>query len=64
MVNKKDNDYYIKKVLVDLNFLIKHTKDLTKSKFEQNEILLDSIMWSTSIVFVVIGLLMAVLDSY
>lgn len=45
MVNKKDNDYYIKKVLVDLDFLIKHTKDLTKSEFEQNEVLLDSIMF-------------------
>lgn len=45
MDNKKDNEYYIKKVLVDLNFLIKHTKDLTKSEFEQDEVLLDSIMF-------------------
>lgn len=45
MDNKKDNEYYIKNVLVDLNFLIKHTKDLTKSEFEQDEVLLDSIMF-------------------
>ena len=45
MDNKKDNEYYIKKVLVDLNFLIKHTKDLSKSEFEQDEVLLDSIMF-------------------
>lgn len=45
MDNKKNNEYYIKKVLVDLNFLIKHTKDLSKSEFEQDEVLLDSIMF-------------------
>ena len=30
MDNKKDNNYYIKKVLSDLDFLISHTKDLTR----------------------------------
>lgn len=45
MDNKKNNEYYINKILVDLEFLIKHTKDITKDEFGKNELLLDSIMF-------------------
>lgn len=45
MDNKKDNEYYINKILVDLEFLIKHTKDISKDEFGKNELLLDSIMF-------------------
>ena len=45
MDNKKNNKYYIDKILVDLDFLIKHTKNITKEEFEKNELLLDSIMF-------------------
>ena len=45
MDNKKNNEYYINKILVDLEFLIKHTKDTTKDEFWKNELLLDSIMF-------------------
>lgn len=45
MDNKKDNAYYIKKVLIDLEFLIKHTKELSKVEFKQDEVLLDSVMF-------------------
>lgn len=45
MDNKKNNMYYIDKMLLDLDFLIKHTKDITKEEFEKNELLLDSIMF-------------------
>jgi uncharacterized protein with HEPN domain len=45
MDNKKNNEYYINKILVDLDFLIKHTKDITKDEFGKNELLLDSIMF-------------------
>ena len=33
MDNKKNGEYYINKILVDLEFLIKHTKDVTKDEF-------------------------------
>jgi len=39
MDNNKNNEYYINKILVDLEFLIKHTKDTTKDEFWKNELL-------------------------
>ncbi len=45
MDNKKNDTYYIKKVITDLEFLIKHTKDLTREQFGKDEVLLDSIMF-------------------
>lgn len=45
MDNKKNNEYYIKKILVDVAFLIKHTKNIAKDEFGNNELLLDSIMF-------------------
>jgi uncharacterized protein with HEPN domain len=45
MDNKKSNDYYINKILMDLDFLIKHTKGISKDVFGNNELLLDSIMF-------------------
>ena len=41
MDNKKDNKYYIKKIVTDLAFIIKHTNGLTLEELEANEILLD-----------------------
>ena len=45
MDNKKDNNYYIKKVINDLEFLIEHTRGLNREQFEKDEVLLDSIMF-------------------
>jgi uncharacterized protein with HEPN domain len=45
MDNKKGNIYYINKVITDLEFLITHTKDLTREQFGKDEVLLDSIMF-------------------
>jgi len=45
MDNKKDNRYYVDKVLLDIEFLIKHTKGTSKKEFEKDEVLLDSIMF-------------------
>jgi len=45
MDNKKDDIYYINKVISDLEFLITHTKELTREQFNKNEVLLDSIMF-------------------
>ena len=45
MDNKKDDIYYVEKIISDLSFLIKHTQDLTIEELETNEVLVDSIMF-------------------
>ncbi len=45
MDNIKDNGYYLKKLITDLSFIIHHTKGLTQEELEQNEILVDSVMF-------------------
>ena len=45
MDNKKDNHYYIRKMITDLLFVQKHTKGLTKDELKKNEVLLDSVMF-------------------
>lgn len=45
MDNKKDNYYFVKKIITDLDFIIEHTKNLTQEELESNEILIDSIMF-------------------
>lgn len=45
MDNKKDNAYYVKKIVTDLAFILEHTKGLTQQELEENEILVDSVMF-------------------
>ena len=45
MDNKKTNQYYLDKIKTDLAFIIEHTKDLSKSDLEMDEILVDSVMF-------------------
>ena len=45
MDNKKDNQYYIKKIITDLTFLVEHTKGMSLNELENNEILVDSVMF-------------------
>ncbi len=45
MDNKKDNQYYIKKIITDLSFLVEHTEGLSLNELESNEILVDSVMF-------------------
>ncbi len=45
MDNKKDNKYYLEKIIADLSFVIEHTKNLSQTEVENNEILVDSIMF-------------------
>lgn len=45
MDNKKDNAYYVKKIVTDLAFILEHTEGLTQQKLEENEILVDSVMF-------------------
>ena len=42
MDNVKDNNYYVKKLITDLSFIIEHTKDLSQEELENNEVLVDS----------------------
>lgn len=45
MDNVKDDLYYVSKIKTDLVFIIEHTKGMTKEDLEENEVLLDSIMF-------------------
>ena len=45
MDNKKNDSYYLDKILTDLKFLIDHTLDKTKEEIVNNEVLVDSIMF-------------------
>ena len=45
MDNIKNNQYYISKIITDISFVIEHTKDLTQLEIENNEILVDSVMF-------------------
>ena len=45
MDNKKDNRYYLQKVVMDLTFICKHTAGLSQEELEENEILVDSCLF-------------------
>lgn len=45
MDNVKNDMYYSKKIRDNMVFLVKHTKGLSQKEIENNEILLDSIMF-------------------
>lgn len=45
MDNNKTDQYYIGKIITDLSFILDHTSGLTKEEMEDNEILIDSIMF-------------------
>ena len=45
MDNKKDDQYYLKKIVLDLQFLLKHTKGKTYNEIESDPVLIDSIMF-------------------
>ena len=45
MDNKKDDLYYAGKIRDDLRFIVGHTKGITVGDLEENEILVDSVMF-------------------
>lgn len=45
MDNIKNDFYYLEKIKKDMLFIVQHTKDLTQEEMEQNEVLLDSILF-------------------
>ncbi len=45
MDNIKDDSYYIKKIIDDIDFVLKHTKGLSLQYLKKNEVLVDSVMF-------------------
>ena len=45
MVRLKDDKYYLEKVLKDISYLLRVTKDISKDQIEKNEMLQDSVMF-------------------
>lgn len=45
MDNIKNDNYYFNKILNDVTFIIKHTQNLSKDDFVNNEILVDSTLF-------------------
>ena len=45
MDNMKNDEYYIRKIKNDLEFIIVHMKDIDENSFNTNELLMDSMMF-------------------
>ena len=45
MDNRKDDLYYISKVIENIDCIIKYTKDLTYEEFADNEVIIDATMF-------------------
>lgn len=44
-MDSKDDLYFVKKIIDDLEFIINHTKNKTIDEIKENELLVDSIMF-------------------
>lgn len=45
MDNQKDDCYYLQKIIKDIDYVIEHTKDIDIESLENNEVLLDSVLF-------------------
>lgn len=45
MDNIKNNEYYIQKIKIDLEFIVSHMNGVSKDEFYKNDILQDSMMF-------------------
>ena len=45
MDNLKNDTYYIQKIIQDLNFIVLHMKDVVIEELNENEVLLDSMLF-------------------
>jgi uncharacterized protein with HEPN domain len=45
LVKEKNDQYYVEKIIKDIDFIIKHTHGMTKEVLEVNEVLIDSILF-------------------
>ena len=45
MDNQKDDCHYLQKIIKDIDYVIEHTKDIDIESLENNEVLLDSVLF-------------------
>ena len=45
MDNPKTNQYYLNRIILDLEFVIAHTRGYSQAEFEHNELLVDSTLF-------------------
>ena len=45
MVKRKTDEYFVDKIRTDLQFIIDHTRGLEQEEFENDEVLVDSVMF-------------------
>ena len=45
MDNVKGDSFYLEKIVADLKFVIDHTKGMTQTEMEENDLLIDSVMF-------------------
>ena len=45
MENRKNDSYFLQKIVNDLDFIIRHTADIDEDELYRNEILLDSMLF-------------------
>ena len=45
MDNVKNDRFYLEKIIADLKFVVDHTKDMTQAEMQENDLLIDSVMF-------------------
>ena len=45
MDNRKDDSYYLRRIMTDLGFILSHTEGITEEQLQADEVLLDSVMF-------------------
>ncbi len=45
MANVKNDGYYLKKIVADIEFIMKHMENIDENSFNKNELLVDSVMF-------------------
>jgi len=45
MANIKNDRYYLKKIVTDIEFIMKHMENIDETEFNKNELLVDSVMF-------------------
>lgn len=45
MKNNKDDAYYLKKIVTDIDFIIAHMQGVSLADMKKNEVLLDSMLF-------------------
>lgn len=53
MDNIKNDNYYVGKIVENLDFIVQHMKDVDKDELNDNEVLLDSMMFRLIQIFLI-----------